>query len=259
MKQKKYFTLIELLIVIAIIAILASMLLPALNRARQSAEKTNCLSNLKQLAAAAHFYANDYNGRFCGYRPGTNAAPWVIPGISDLDGHDLRWLRLVSGLGYVSRAAGICPSSFKEIETAGYSKSRVVTSPVVSSYYSYGMLTRLRSEDTGVTTTACPYLITQPTVYDRQLGRKVSSSSAILFADSLYFDGNKKYVPCYQIQSVTGAPAVVNSDGRMILRHGNFANCAFFDGHVKSMNGSALKQEQDIRHGFNADYVIRSF
>ena len=60
-KRRRGFTLIELLVVIAIIAILAAMLFPVFARARESARKIQCLSNVKNIATAWQMYFTDYD------------------------------------------------------------------------------------------------------------------------------------------------------------------------------------------------------
>ena len=60
------FTLVELLVVMAIIAVLASLMLPALSKSKQRARVTKCLSNLHQIGIAFELYVEDAEGHFPG-------------------------------------------------------------------------------------------------------------------------------------------------------------------------------------------------
>jgi prepilin-type N-terminal cleavage/methylation domain-containing protein len=84
MSKRKGFTLVELLVVIGIIALLISILLPSLNRAREMGRRAVCLSSMRQLATGWYAYANDNKGKIVGAENGPTG--WVDNGntVADL-------------------------------------------------------------------------------------------------------------------------------------------------------------------------------
>jgi prepilin-type processing-associated H-X9-DG protein/prepilin-type N-terminal cleavage/methylation domain-containing protein len=61
-RMRSAFTLVELLVVIGIIAVLVSLILPALGKARDAANVTKCIANLQQIGAGIHVYVNEHRG-----------------------------------------------------------------------------------------------------------------------------------------------------------------------------------------------------
>lgn len=95
MKTRNFegFTLIELLVVITIISILAAILLPALARAREAANRASCANNLKQLAVVFQMYANEHSGQL---PPGSANRMWGESGLNiqdNVSGYSRRLVR----------------------------------------------------------------------------------------------------------------------------------------------------------------------
>src|SRR6267142_959272 len=108
------FTLIELLIVIAIIVILASLLLPVLGRAKESSRAVVCANNLRQFSLAASTYGNDNKGQFPYFRD------WLYTRTGDL----------TSGKLYpylTSKAVYMCPTD--KMDLASNRRMPAVTPP----------------------------------------------------------------------------------------------------------------------------------
>ena len=116
---RRGFTLIELLVVISIIAVLASLIMPAIMNARAAARRTQCSNNLKQLAAATMNFTTGTNGRlptaydwYPDFVSGTLTSnvkprPWPVALLPFLDRNDLQRVIADGQLGTALTGGGI--------------------------------------------------------------------------------------------------------------------------------------------------------
>ncbi len=112
--RRHAFTLVELLVVIGIIALLISILLPTLNRARSAAKKVTCLSNLRQLNTASQSYRNEFDST--SYHFGWSANASILNGVTgpvDDPSFEHTWISSMIESGHLAEIGDAyqCPSA----------------------------------------------------------------------------------------------------------------------------------------------------
>ncbi len=123
LRNSRAFTLIELLVVVAIIAILAALLFPVFNSAKESAKRTTCLSNMRQISMGLMMYMIDSDDRLPDRRDLKTSLPGGYRPWTDWPGSDPRagWAMVVLEPYIKNNQLWLCPSSegkFRGIDQA---------------------------------------------------------------------------------------------------------------------------------------------
>jgi len=194
--RRRGFTLVELLVVIGIIALLISILLPALNKAREDAKRVRCLNQQRQLVMAWMMYYNNSKGHLCSSNTETfNPTP---------DGKGI-WTWACSGNTLYSLSYGVLWPYIKDYDVYKCPNDRI------SYTHTYSMNGYLAGEDSGRVFT---------------IGQVMYSFATMCFIEELDVRGwemNSFMINHYPANSWNDTP------GNM---HGNADTISFCDGHA---------------------------
>lgn len=218
------FTLIELLIVIAIIAILAAMLLPALQNARERAKSASCANQLKQCGIVMNFYC-DANREYLYLRG------------------DQKWFV------YWDKAAPIA----KKTTTNVYKDRQPYSCPGASSVTdwngSFGIIQTWASSSLGIV--YCKQAFAGTSGYAMIRTRNRSPSKSVIIGDSVATNASTPFIQSFLLPVISDTYSKDNHG--VYERHSSAGNILLFDGHV----GTTVKEKDALRHtGF--DRIFRN-
>jgi prepilin-type processing-associated H-X9-DG protein/prepilin-type N-terminal cleavage/methylation domain-containing protein len=223
MKSRRAFTLVELLVIIAIIAILAAMLLPALGRARENAKTAACANNLKQLGLAIAMYGEEFGI----YPPG-------YTGPSDFT------FLLSSYLGATALVYGQENQRSRVVECP----SRTIKPSSLTANYS-----------------AHPRVMVHSAYGDtpRKYGTLLRPTEILLVADAMQFPDGRALATLVDTAGILADGLTANTEnvvpvgldmdgitsgvGDLRYRHAGRANLLFADGHLGSIRKGELRDK----------------
>ena len=212
--RRSAFTLVELLVVMAIIVILASLLLPALSGSKASSKRIQCVSNLRQLGIAAHFYVDD-NGDFYPiayyYQARQGVTYYYAWDLTTIESNPKTVIPGLLWQGRTTLQIQQCPSFTGE---ANWLSDPFTGYNYNTSYIGHGQF---------------------ETIPEPAKGSDVlRSSKTVLFGDGQYSEGADKFMraPWPNPGDEDFEPRWSGTQG---FRHLKLSNAAFCDGHVESL------------------------
>lgn len=233
--MRKIFTLIELLIVIAIIAILASMLLPALNKARERACQVSCINNLKSSWHGQALYAEDFDQYNIIWMKWGGAAQVTFSFVLTMGKYSNGWPdENKQNQNYIPISSLRCPTAFARVsgEVEKNKKAEVLAYLVYGMHREYGK--ENYQDELGDFCT-----VSSNGTVAHSLKKMKKPSQTILFADTFGNNvGNLGTSGPWYIWN----PGGLNGNASIALLHSGRASTVFSDGHATTLSKGDLMQ-----------------
>lgn len=231
--KSRGFTLVEMLVVIAVIAILAAFLLPVLARAKEKARRVQCANHLRQWALAFSFYVEDneqYIPREGLGRDGrVRRENWA--NVQDSKSRDVWYNSLPDQLSQTPARNYVSNS----VTRAGFYKNRLFHCPSAK-FPTYAET----DNDVYFSLTMNSKLIQEPILNERasiNVNTIVHPAETVIFLDARVSDKEAK-VHHLQLNTDLGQPSAFAT--RFAARHQTLGNLAFTDGRVMAYRGSEI-------------------